>query len=205
VLNRLLSLLAPALCTACGAGAAGGSPLCRRCLAALRVGDGRLLQFGSLQCWAAAEYDGPAGALVRALKFGGRVGVAQAMAAQIAANAPPALLRGALVPVPPDPVRRRRRGIDHSGELAAALSRRAGLVALPCLTRDGDHGRQVGRSRAERLRGPSVRVVTAVPPSLVLVDDVVTTGATLQACARALRAAGATEIHAVAYAITIGR
>jgi predicted amidophosphoribosyltransferase len=93
-----------------------------------------------------------------------------------------------------------RRGFDPAAELAGVLSARASLPLRPCLQRR-DWGRQVGRSRAQRLGSPP-RVAAAAPPprSVVLVDDVLTTGATLSACARALRGAGSVRIVAVTFA-----
>lgn len=218
MLRSLLSLVAPPTCLACGEPADG--PLCRGCRAALPW-----LREPCLRCalprpcgprcpastapfaraWAPLAFDGPARSLVHALKFRGALAVADAMAAQIAANAPPGLLAGGtVVPVPADPVRRRRRGFDHAGLLARALARRTRLPLLRCLSRPRAGDRQLGRDRSARLRGGG-DVAAHDPPAgtLVLVDDVHTTGATLALCARELRAAGAQRVIAVTYARTL--
>jgi ComF family protein len=157
--------------------------------------------------WAPLAYSGPARDLVRALKFRGATAVADAMAAQIAANAPAALLAGVLVPVPLHPRRLRRRGYNQAALIADALARRAGLEVADCLARSGSAATQVGRDRSERRSGPagSVELRGPVPDRVVLVDDVATTGATLAACAAVLRAAGAHEVTALVFARTIGR
>src|SRR5258705_12756284 len=100
MLSTLISLLAPPLCIACAADAGRAAPLCRECRAALFGAPPPLSPAGS---WAAFPYDGPAGALVRSLKFGGRVAVADVMAAQLTRRAPEGLLDGALVAVPGHP------------------------------------------------------------------------------------------------------
>ncbi len=149
-------------------------------------------------------YEGPGRALVRGLKYRGAVGLAEPMAAAICAGAPE--LDGVLVPVPLHPRRRRQRGYNQAERLAAALGRRAGLEVADCLERTGPAAaRQVGRDRAERLAGPRIEARGAAPPSALLVDDVCTTGATLSACAAALRAAGTAQVEAVVYARTLGR
>jgi ComF family protein len=135
-----------------------------------------------------------------------------AMAAQMAANAPPELVcERSLVPVPLHPARRRRRGYNQAEELARALARRLGLQVIDCLVRSGGSAlaTQVGLGREERLSGlgGSVRMRDGAPVPLraLLVDDVVTTGATLAECARALTAAGVADVAAIAYARTPGR
>jgi predicted amidophosphoribosyltransferase len=153
-------------------------------------------------------YSGPARDLVGALKFRGAVRLADVMTAQIAANAPPELVAGVtLVPVPLHPRRLRSRGYNQAAAIGAALGRRAGLEVVDCLVRTGPAATQVGRHREQRRAGPAgaVEARGGVPARVLLVDDVVTTGATLAACRNALGAAGTSEIAAVAFARTLGR
>jgi ComF family protein len=205
-------MLVPPLCWGCGGVARRREPLCGGCRSILR----RLAPDPVLLCgvrtWAPVAYSGPARDLVRALKFRGASAVADAMAAQIAANAPAELLpaavpRPVLVPVPLHPRRLRRRGYNQAALIAAALARRAGLEIADCLARTGSPATQVGRDRSERRAGPagSVEARGPAPGRVLLVDDVATTGATLAACAAAARAAGAAEVAALVFARTIGR
>jgi ComF family protein len=174
-----------------------------------------------VRVWAPVAYSGPARDLVRALKFSGAGRVADTMAAQIAANAPAGLLghgpdalheggasRPALVPVPLHPRRLRQRGYNQAAAIAAALAARIGLEVHECLARGGSAATQVGRHRAERRSGPAGRIsmrTDRTPDHVLLVDDVATTGATLAACAAALREAGCPQIAAVTFARTMGR
>jgi len=237
MLDDLLSALVPAVCVACrrAGEVARGDPLCGPCRQALpwlgarrcpRCGlpgpcpprgcPARAQAFSG--AWAPVAYDGSVPALVRAFKDRGALGLARLMAAQIAATAPPGLwdaaVPTALVPVPADPLRRRRRGVDHAARLAAELAPRCGLPVAPVLARRVRAGpRQAGLSRDRRLRPDSLAVVLrtarggrpAVPDAAILVDDVHTTGATLHACALALRESGASEVRAVTYARTLRR
>src|SRR4051812_15184625 len=154
--------------------------------------------------WAPLAYDGTARSLVAALKFRGALALAELMAAQITAHLP-AHLRSptpALVPVPPHPVRRRRRGFDPAAALTAALASRTGMAQAAILRRRDRAPRQVGLGRAQRRRpGRLIVEATSAPPARVLlIDDVHTTGATLDACARELVAAGCREVAGVTYA-----
>lgn len=211
-LTRLLSLVAPPLCACCGAAARMHEPLCRECRGALSWLPAEQPAVAGVPVWAPVAYEGPARALVRTLKFRGAVRLVDAMAAQMAANAPPGLLEGrSLVPVPLHRARRRRRGFNQAEELAHALARRCGLRVADCLERTagGSHATQVGLGREERLASLDgsirLRARAPVPLRALLVDDVVTTGSTLAACAAALTRAGVREVRAAAYARTPGR
>lgn len=162
---------------------------------------------GGVRVWAPVAYEGPGRDLVRALKFHGALDVAGEMSAIAVASAPKELLRGALVPVPLHPARLRRRGFNQAAVLAAAIARRTGLAPSDCLRRRGPGAAQVGRGRRARLAGPAgaIEARERVPRVALIVDDVVTTGATLAACAAALREAGAAKVAAIAFARTPGR
>jgi predicted amidophosphoribosyltransferase len=219
---EVLALFAPPRCAACRAALVDADRmLCRACVRALpwlrgavcpRCG---LLRHRRAGCpaagaafelaWAPLAYEGVARDLVAALKFRGALPVADFMAAHIAAGLP-AALRGvdAVVPVPAHRGRRRRRGFDPAGVLARSVARRLELPLEPCLRRGGGR-RQVGAAREAR-RDPGRLAVWArgtVPERVLLVDDVHTTGATLDACARALAEGGSRWIAAVSYARTL--
>ncbi|HVE69490.1 MAG TPA: double zinc ribbon domain-containing protein [Solirubrobacteraceae bacterium] len=113
--------------------------------------------------------------------------------------------RPVIVPVPAHPASVRHRGFDHASVLARALSRRTGLPLDACLSRNGAAERQIGASRRRRMRPGRLDFAATgpVPAEPLLLDDVHTTGATLDAAARALRAAGARHVKAVTYARTL--
>jgi ComF family protein len=202
ILHAVAAGIAPPLCAACGRSCRPEAVVCTRCGRRL-AGAEPLLGKGPPgldRAWSSASYEGVARNLVAALKFRRLLPVAELMADRIQWLAPAHLLSGTIVPVPTAPWRHRRRGFDPAGELAAALAERLEVPLEGCLARRGGR-RQVGRSRAERLgQPPRIQASGAVPRSVLLVDDVLTTGATLSACAQALRAAGAARVVAVTFA-----
>jgi len=155
---------------------------------------------------AAFAYKGSGAALVKRMKFGDRPELAQLLARLIYSRAREALPRHALlVPVP---LHRRRlvwRRFNQSAEICRHLAALSGQsMALQAIARIRATPRQIGLTRAGRKR--NLRGAFAVPDNqkhrlkgraVVIVDDVLTTGATVEAMARTLRRAGAAPIYVV--------
>jgi predicted amidophosphoribosyltransferase len=148
----------------------------------------------------ASPFDGVARRIVHALKYARRLALAGVAAEAMLRTLPDRESPDAVVPVPAGPWRWRWRGFDPAEEIAIAISERAHLPYVPCLRRDRGP-RQVGRRRWQRLTdAPRVRTVADPPGAILLIDDVWTTGATLAACADALRAAGCRRVVALTLA-----
>jgi ComF family protein len=203
-----IALLAPPLCWGCRGPAQRGEPLCASCRQTLHWLGGEPVRIAGLDVWAPLAYEGAARELVRALKYRAAERLAGCMAAQMAATARQDFVDGSLVPVPLHPSRLRRRGFNQAELLARELARRTALPVEDCLELPRPRAPQAGRPRAERVGGQAdvrPRPGAHAPPRALLVDDVVTTGATVAACARMLRGAGACEVRVLAYARTLAR
>ncbi len=158
---------------------------------------------------AAVRYDDVARTLVHALKYGDRLDLAPTMGRWMA-NAGRALVHeaDAIVPVPLHWRRRWARRFNQSTLLAEIVAKASGVpVNERALTRAKATRQQVGLSQSARAQ--NVQGAFRVPPDgkadvagrrLVLIDDVLTSGATLDACARALLRAGAAQVDALVFA-----
>lgn len=157
-------------------------------------------------------YEGVLRDAIHRFKFHDRPGLAEPLGQRLAAFARAAspslhgLQFDALVPVPMHPVRKRSRGYNQSERLAQVLARELGLP-LPAnlLVRSRSTQPQVGlsgQSRQTNLHGAFVvpRPTEVSDKTLLLIDDVTTTGATLNECAAALRASGARAVYALTLA-----
>lgn len=193
-------------CAICGVPLVSEYELCLRCRS-------RRLHYDRHR--SVFAYTGVAKQLIVAYKFDGRFRLAGLLCSYLA----PLIPRGAVVvPVPASPRGRRRRGYDQVERLAVELKRHHGVSVLRALTRTRGREQKLldfdERSRnlagavllARRFSTPGaarmwVRGLPAtVPHHVVLLDDVFTTGATVNECARVLRRAGAGRIDAVTLA-----
>jgi predicted amidophosphoribosyltransferase len=203
--ERIISLLAPPYCSACGRGCAAGALLCGSCEEGLAMAP-RVIEPGPVGvelAVAASPFDGPARSVVHALKYARRLALAEPAAAAMLRALPVREGLDGVVPVPAGPWRWRWRGFDPAEEIAHALAARAGIPVVDCLRRRSGR-RQVGRRRSERLANPPrVWAAGPCPREALLVDDVWTTGATLSACAHALRQGGTRRIVALTLARTL--
>jgi ComF family protein len=144
---------------------------------------------------AIGEYDGTLREIIHALKYQGRRSTAPRLAALMRQHGT-GVLSGAdcVVPVPLHRARERERGFNQAEDLARGL----GLPVACVLRRNRQTRPQVDLTATDRRENvaDAFAVSSAAPgPVVVLVDDVTTTGATLEACARVLRAAGAREVR----------
>ena len=220
-------LLLPVDCAGCGR---PDVALCRRCRAALAAPARRLPRVGggpgTPTVWTCLDYDEPVSGVLSAWKERGRHDVTAALAAPLALAVraavqarPPPLSAVLLVPVPSTRRSRRRRGGNGLRDLArlAAAAARAdgtGRTSAPVGTLAAlRHGRavvdQAGLTAEERranvsgalaVRRSSVRAVAGA--TVLVVDDIVTTGSTLAEAARVLAAAGANVLGAATVAAT---
>lgn len=226
--KKLQSLLFPPTCLLCGALGDGdrdlcggclrdlplNTPSCRRC--ALPLGAATVAPCGDCQrrppafdaARAAYLYDYPLDYLIKALKYQGRLSVARLLGEVLAETLADEPRPDCIIPIPLHPSRLRQRGFNQSVELARPVARRLGVpVVVDCLRRLRPTLPQVGQDARERranLRG-AFGVHGAPPPRVALLDDVVTTGSTVDEAARTLRAAGVEEIWVWAVARTAGQ
>ena len=193
--------LSPPFCGSCGepvplSGAAAAADRCARCR---RLGS--VIAAGR----SVSEYAGTMRSVLHALKYDGRRSIAPALSRLMRACGE-SVLNGAdwAVPVPLHWRRRWARGFNQATELASGL----GLPVVQALRRNRHTRSQTDFPAARRHANVRHAFAAALPPAgrcIVLVDDVRTTGATLEACAKALLAAGAREVRTLTAARAVSR
>lgn len=214
LIDPLLATLAPHVCLACQR---EGALLCADCLTLLPDVEPSCYRCGRSGSWEVCDscrehvalrrvevmtpYESFAEALLEAYKFE-RAYSAHRQIAQVLAGA--MLPEGALlVPVPTITNHVRQRGYDHAQLITQRLSKLTGLPTAQLLERTNQVS-QTGKKRVERLSQLHGAIILRTAPpkdvKIVLIDDVITTGATLEQCARVLRTAGVKQISAIAFA-----
>lgn len=224
-----VSVLLPQSCVLCGAIVAAdvGWPLCRQCAARLGAeraadavrercaicGKPLISRHGRCTRCRTASYDfdsvhplfryaGDIRLLVLAYK-GGRRSLSGFFAEELAAVVAARFSGRVVIPVPPRPGKLRRKGWDQVEAIASILERKYDVTVLRALVRTAGAEQKVLNleQRAANMRG-TIRLApgTVVPADPVLLDDVLTTGATLSACAGCLKAGSANRVDAVTIA-----
>jgi ComF family protein len=201
---RSLTFLGPPQCRLCGyplPHALPEAPLCGECARAEPAYD---------RARAALRYDDGARRLILAFKHADRTDVAPAFGAWLARAGAEMLAEADLIaPVPLHRLRFLKRGYNQAAVLARALAQATGVPLVPDLLQrqratPSQQGLS-GRARLENVTAGAFRVhpwqrTRAESKAVVLIDDVLTTGATLDSAARALRRAGARAVDALAIA-----
>lgn len=191
-----LALVLPVSCAGCDA---PDVELCPSCTAALAPQPTRRVLESGLIVHSALTFDGVVARSIRALKEEGRTALARPLGAALEALPVSALL----VPVPSSAAAMRRRGFRP----VELLARRAGWESrrLLCIARQPGDQRGLGRAQRRANVAGAFAARHAAGREVVIIDDVLTTGATLDEAARALRAGGAHVAGAVTLAATTQR
>jgi predicted amidophosphoribosyltransferase len=200
LVDDLLTVLLPGRCPGCGRRA---EPVCERCEREMRAAPHAAPPPGVAWSTAAFAYEGVARELVARVKYRNERIAVRWLGARLAERCvnPPFPI-DVVTWVPASASRRAARGVDHGALLARIVGAGIGRDVRRLLTRDGGPP-QTGRPASERRAGPNLSAgVATTGKNVLVVDDVVTTGATLTAAARALHAFGAREVLAATVART---
>ena len=188
--STLAEHLGSARCLGCRRGGALACTACREALAQATVAVRIPHVDRVIAAW---DYDGIARSLILSLKMRGRRTAAHELGFALAERVrEEGSAAEALVWIPGRRRDIRRRGFDHAHLIATVVSRRTGLPALPALVRTADRTDQTRLGAAARKANLAGAFRSRpVPSRVAIVDDLVTTGATLAEAGRALRGAGA--------------
>ncbi len=210
-IRPIVDLVYPPRCPACGAGIAAQDGLCLECWSNLAVLSEPLAEDSATPIYAATLYNETSRSLVLAYKHGGRIALSRLLARLIAARMPE-VSAGAqmplLVPVPLHRWRLWQRGFNQAGLLARELGKLGmGEVLIDGLVR---HRRTpnlggLGRDARERALMGAIAINPARMPimsgrDIILVDDVLTSGATSRACFTAIRRAQPASVAVACFA-----
>lgn len=201
-LTTVLDLFAPLRCPLCGRRLTDGE-ICRACGLPDPGRVVRQLLPGPCLQLTGGTFAGDLRRVVHEFKYGDDPGARAILLAQMRLAVPRDLRWDALVPVPAHPVRVRERGLAVTEVLARGLARSTGLPVRRLLRRCRYTPSLTGQGAVDR-HNILAGALLADPSTgaLLLVDDVLTTGATFRACRRALLAAGAESVDLLAAAYT---
>lgn len=177
-----------------------GAAPCAECAAQLRPAPDLPTPDGLDDLVAPLSYSGTGRELVARLKYRNARAVLPALADAIAARIDPATV-DVVTWAPTSRARRHERGFDQAHLLARAVARRLHRPCRSLLLREPGPP-QTGRPKRDRMHGPTFTAPRRPPARILVVDDVITTGATMRAAARALRMSGAHVVKCAAAART---
>ena len=234
MLEAAVAVVYPQGCLACRAEATLGHPLCPDCATLLRQAAQRQCpkcgatpgphaaigktcpkchgrKYSFRRAVACGPYDGPLGAIIRDYKYRHQTHLAETLSDwMIQALKRQDVTADIVVSVPMHPLKVFQRGFDHAGLLATKVSRRVGSPRLKRVLRRKTIGPDMvglGYDARRRVAGQAFAVhpdTRLQGRSVLLVDDVLTTGATASECARLLRVAGARTVSVVVVARQAG-
>lgn len=221
LLDNLISIFAPAHCLGCGQ---DGAYLCQACQASFKPHPKLCIHCHRLspdnktcaKCtkaqpaahvYVATLYEGPLKKAIKRYKYHRAQGVANVLA-NILEHALPSYSWDIIVPVPSSSSSHRQRGYNPAGVIAKILAAKLNMTYGEALGRVGQE-KQTGANRGKRLKQLerafiAKRIIDVRGMRLLLVDDIVTTGATISACASVLKVSGAKSVDAAAVARNIG-
>ena len=217
MLESVISIFAPHNCISCGY---EGEILCKQCWPKLgllppscyichkttidnSICDSCSAETSLNQVWIRSSYSSVPKELIRLLKFNRAKAVSSTLATALT-EIIPTNYQGTIVSIPTASSRRRQRGYDQAILIAKELARLTSLPYAPLLIRKGQ-SRQVGTQKAARASQihDAFRIRTSRKLDMkqaILVDDVLTTGSTLEAAAKTLKNAGVQRVDAVVFA-----
>ncbi len=219
LLDNILSVIAPYNCLICGT---EGKLLCNWCMPDAMIGlpsrcykckrittdfavcDRCKKQTPLRHVWITADYGGIPKEILRIYKYERAQSTANLLAEIMGEILPYLPATTLVVPVPTATSRARTRGYDHAALLARQIALKRDLMWLRAVTHLSQ-SRQVGSSRQKRLSQLRHTLLVTKPALLkgkdiLIVDDVVTTGSTIETMAKILKQAGAKSVNALAFA-----